>query len=86
MSNSSVEQIQAEIEATRDRLAGTLDQLAFRAQPKEIARRQGEALRVGFADATRDEHGDLRTERIATVLAVVALLAIGLGLLRRRRG
>ena len=46
-------------------------------------------LRVVFLHAgpvTFDDDGGLRIERIAAVLAVVAALAIGLGLLRRRRG
>jgi hypothetical protein len=85
MSTPSVEQIQADIEAARVRLAGTLDELAFRAQPKEILRREIEHAKARFAAATHDEHGELRTERIAAVLAVVAILAIGLGLVRRRR-
>ena len=66
----SVEQLQAQIEAARARLSGTIDELAYRA----------------LMQATHDEDGALCTERIAAVLAVVAALAIGLGLLRRRRG
>ncbi|MBK8868031.1 MAG: DUF3618 domain-containing protein [Actinomycetales bacterium] len=38
--SQSVEQLQAEIEAARARLAGTIDELTFRAQPSEIIRRQ----------------------------------------------
>ncbi len=84
MSTPSAAQIQAEIEATRQRLAGTIDELAYRAQPKEIARRQSESLRASFAAATRDETGNLRTERVTAVLAAVAFVAIAMGLLRRR--
>jgi anti-sigma-K factor RskA len=81
----SVEQLQAQIEAARSRLAGTIDELAFRAQPQQIVARQKESVRASFAQATHTEDGSLRAERIAAVLAVVAALAIGLGLLRRRR-
>jgi hypothetical protein len=42
----SADAIEAEIEATRVRLASTVDELATRAQPKEIARRQAEAAKV----------------------------------------
>ncbi len=82
----SIDEIEAEIKAARARLAGTIDELAYRAQPQQIVARQKESLMASFADATRAEDGQLRTERIAAVLAVVAALAIGLGLLRRRRG
>ena len=82
----SVEQLQAQIEAARARLSGTIDELAYRAQPQQIVARQKEAARASLMQATHDEDGALRTERIAVVLAVVAALAIGLGLLRRRRG
>lgn len=80
----SAAQIEAEIEAVRARLAGTIDELAFRAQPKQIALRQSESIRASFRTATRADDGSLRIERIAAVLGVVAVLAIGLGLLRRR--
>jgi len=82
----SIDEIEAEIKAARARLAGTIDELAYRAQPQQIVARQKESLMASFAPATRAEDGQLRTERIAAVLAVVAALAIGLGLLRRRRG
>jgi hypothetical protein len=81
----SVEAIEAEIAAARQRLAGTVDELHARTAPKEIARRQTEAAKTKFAEATRTESGDLRTERVAA-LAAAAVAMIGLGLLRRRRG
>jgi hypothetical protein len=81
----SVEAIEAEIAAARQRLAGTVDELHARTAPKEIARRQAEAAKTKFAEATRTESGDLRTERVAA-LAAAAVAMIGLGLLRRRRG
>ncbi|HNV15547.1 MAG: DUF3618 domain-containing protein [Actinomycetales bacterium] len=82
----SVEQLQAEIEAARSRLSRTIDELTYRAQPQQIVARQTEAAKASLMAATHDDDGGLRTERIAAVLAVVAALAIGLGLLRRRRG
>lgn len=81
----SVEQIEADIAAARDRLAGTVDELHVRTAPKEIARRQAEAAKAKFTEATRTESGDLRTERIAA-LAAAAVALIGIGALRRRRG
>ena len=82
----SIEQLEAEIEATRVRLARTVDELTFRASPQELVRRQKESLALSFHGATRDEHGELRTDRIAAVLGAVALVLLGMGLLRRRRG
>ncbi len=40
---------------------------------------------MSFAQATRDEQGQLRTERIAAVVGAVVVLLVGVGLLRRRR-
>jgi hypothetical protein len=81
----SVDQIEADIAAARERLAGTVDELHTRTAPQEIARRQVESAKTKFAEATRTESGDLRTERIAA-LAAAAVALIGLGAIRRRRG
>ena len=82
---SSVGAIEADIEATRTRLAATIDELAFRAQPKEIARREVASLKASVHDATHTPEGELRVERIAAVGAAVAALA-ALIIWRRRRG
>ena len=81
----SVDQIEADIAAARERLAGTVDELHTRTAPQEIARRQVESAKARFTEATRTESGDLRTERIAA-LAAAAVALIGLGAIRRRRG
>jgi hypothetical protein len=81
----SVDQIEADIAAARERLAGTVDELHTRTAPQEIARRQVESAKAKFTEATRTESGDLRTERIAA-LAAAAVALIGLGAIRRRRG
>jgi Protein of unknown function (DUF3618) len=81
----SVQDIEADIVAARQRLAGTVDELHHRTAPKEVARRQAESAKVKFNEATRTESGDLRTERIAA-LAAAAVALIGLGAWRRRRG
>ena len=81
----SVDQIEAEIEAARQRLAGTVDELHARTAPKEIARRQVETAKVRFTEATRTPQGDLRTERVAA-LAAAAVALLGIGVVRRRRG
>jgi hypothetical protein len=81
----SVGQIEAEIEAARARLAGTVDELHARTAPKEIARRQAAAAKVWFTEATRTSSGELRTERVAA-LAAAAVALVGLGAWRRHRG
>ena len=84
-SSQTPAQIEAEIEATRARLAGTVDELATRVQPKEIARRSAREAKAGFHAATHTEDGSLRTERVAAVLAAAGLLA-ALVLVRMLRG
>ena len=83
--SKSVDQIEADIVAARERLAGTVDELHTRTAPQEIARRQVESAKTKFTEATHTESGDLRTERIAA-LAAAAVALIGLGVARRRRG
>jgi hypothetical protein len=78
-------QIEAEIEATRTRLAGTVDELATRVQPKEIARRSAEDAKAKLQAATHTEDGSLRTERVAAVGGAAALLAVLVGLRARAR-
>ncbi len=65
--------IESEIEATRDRLAGTIDQLVFRANPKNIVRREIASLKAHFVDA----QGNPRTDNIVKVAGgVVGLVAV----------
>lgn len=80
----SIEQLQAEIAASRDRLAATIDLLTSKATPKALMARQSEAARARFASATRTPQGDLRTERLAAVAAAVAIVLVVNCLLRRR--
>ncbi len=82
----SVSQIEADIAGARERLATTVDELAFRSQPKEIARRQVESARAALVTATRTEDGQLRIERVvAAAAAAVAVLGLVI-FARRRRG
>ena len=80
--------IEAEIEATRARLSGTVDELAVRIHPKTIVQRTQDdvKLRIQLAtdeakvqlhDAIYDSDGQPRTERLAAVgAALAALLAL----------
>jgi hypothetical protein len=69
--------LEAEIEATRARLAETVDELAVRIHPKTIAERSAEEAKARAHDAVYTPDGALRTERLAAAgAALVALLAL----------
>ncbi|MBT9255808.1 DUF3618 domain-containing protein [Phycicoccus sp. MAQZ13P-2] len=70
----SISQLEAEVVARRERLAHTVDELVGRATPKAIFQRQKEAARARFADVATTPEGELRVERLAAVVAVVAVV------------
>ena len=84
--DKSVQQIEADIAASRTRLAGTIDELTTRAQPKEIARRQADSAKSSFMAATHTPEGDLRIERIGAAAGALVALVAAVVVLRRRRG
>ncbi len=56
--------LEREMEETRERLAGTIDELLHRAHPKTIVSREVSQLKAYFVDATT---GEPRTENILKV-------------------
>lgn len=72
--------IEADIERTRDRLAVTVDALAERVKPANIAKRAVASVKAECVD----EQGNLRTSRVAALAAVTAA-GVGLVLWRRSR-
>jgi hypothetical protein len=80
----SIPALEAEITARRDRLAQTIDELTHRVSPKTIVQRQTAAAKARFADVATTPEGDLRVERLAAVVAVVAVVG-GLLIYRRLR-
>ena len=69
-----------EIEATRERLAVTIDQLLYRSSPKTIVSREVASIKGFYVDVTT---GEPRTDNILkTVGAVVGTIAVFM-LLRR---
>jgi predicted transcriptional regulator len=82
MSTSAIEQ---EIAAARSRLESTVNELTYRAQPKVIAQRQVNGLKLKFDAATHTPEGDLRLDRIGAVVAATVAVVVMVGLLRRRR-
>ena len=66
--------LEHEIEATRERLAGTIDQLLYRSSPKTIIGRQVETTKAHFVDV---ESGEPRTDNILkTVGGVVGTILL----------
>jgi hypothetical protein len=82
--SQSADEIEAEIIAKRAHLASTIDELALRAQPREIARRQTESAKARFVDATHTPEGDLRMERIGAIAAAASAVFVVLAILHRR--
>ncbi len=67
------DQITADIATTRNRLAGTIDQLVYRAKPKTIGQRQLETTKASFYDT----NGALKTDKVAIVAgAVIGVVAV----------
>lgn len=79
MASQSTAQIEKSIEQTRARLAATIDELAYRVKPANLAKRQVEQAKASFASATTNDQGGVRYEVVAPVVAaVVGLLAIAI--------
>lgn len=67
-------ELEREIEETRERLAGTIDQLVHRAHPKTIVSREVADLKSFFVDP---HTGEPRTENILKVVGgVVGTIAL----------
>ncbi|WBQ03606.1 DUF3618 domain-containing protein [Kribbella sp. CA-293567] len=75
----TTEQIEADIAATRARLASTVDELVDRAHPKNVAKRQVEQAKAQVFD----ERGDLRTQKLVAVGAA-AVGVIGMLIMIRK--
>ena len=65
---SQPDRIEQDIEETRARLASTIDQLVDRTNPKNVVKREVNAIKRTFVD----EHGNPRTENILKVVGGVA--------------
>jgi hypothetical protein len=78
------EQIEADITATRARLASTVDDLLDRAHPRNVVKRQVEQARTQVFD----ESGRLRTQKVVAVggaaVAVIGVLLVIRRLVGRR--
>lgn len=82
MSNTPSE-LEREIEETRERLAGTIDQLLYRSHPKTIVSRESAAIKGFYVDAAT---GQPRTDNILkTVGVVVGTVVVFIALRRATR-
>ena len=86
----SLKEIEADIAASRDRLARSVDELAYRVNPQTIkanaiANVQGRVQHIAHRaqDKVVDPTGEPRYENIAKALGGVAAGALTLGTLRR---
>jgi hypothetical protein len=73
------DEIAADIAVTRNRLAGTVDQLIYRSHPKTIARRQAAITKAKFVDET----GSPKLDAILKVVGVAAGLVVAIVVLRK---
>lgn len=84
MNDNDPATIEHDIEATRERLAVTVDELAVRLHPKEIGRRSLAEAKARVRAAAMTPDGSPRVERLAAIGGAVLAL-VGLVVLRRRR-
>ncbi len=61
--------LEREIEETRERLAGTIDQLLYRSHPKTIVQREVASVKAYYVDPTT---GEPRTDNILKTAGIVA--------------
>lgn len=72
--DNNTSSLEREIEETRARLAGTIDQLVYRANPKTVVGREVASVKAHFVDAAT---GQPRTDNILKVAGgVVAAIAV----------
>ena len=72
--------LEAQMEATRERLAGTIDQLVYRTSPKTIVRREITSIKGYFVDLRT---GQPRTTNILKVVGGVVGAAVLFAVVRK---
>lgn len=77
---NDVTALENEIEQTRERLAGTIDQLLYRAHPKTIVSREVATVKSHFVDLNT---GAPRTDNILKVAAGVAGVVLVFAVIRK---
>lgn len=72
--NSGLDSLESEIEATRERLADTIDQLVYRASPKTIVRREIATLKAVYVAPDGSPRTDNMLKTAGAVVGFVALM------------
>ena len=82
MSNESTSMgsLESEIEETRERLAGTIDELLYRSHPKTIVSREVASMKAHFVDPAT---GQPRTDNILKVVGGVVGVVVVFGVIRK---
>ncbi|QWC85923.1 DUF3618 domain-containing protein [Nocardioidaceae bacterium] len=75
----SPEDLESEVEATRERLAQNIDTLLYRASPKTVAKREVHALKATFVD----DDGNVRVDNVVKAVGAVAGFVAVVVVLRR---
>lgn len=79
MPDPSPDQLVSEIEEIRLRLAGTIDELIDRSNPKNIAQRQFDRVKARFINPD----GSVRTENVVPTVAITVAVLGGIVVIRR---
>jgi hypothetical protein len=82
---TSTPALEAEIQARREHLAATIDELTARTKPQALARSGLAGVTRKVQTVTHTPEGQLRVERLAAVAGAAVVLAGALIWLRRRR-
>ncbi|TIC87475.1 DUF3618 domain-containing protein [Nocardioides sp. GY 10113] len=82
MSNNPAD-IEREIEETRERLAGTIDQLLYRSHPKTIAQREIAQIKAYYVDPAT---GEPRTDNILKTVGITVGVITTLVVIRKIAG
>jgi hypothetical protein len=74
--NRGLESLENDIEATRARLADTIDQLVYRASPKTIARREVASLKAVYVAPDGSPRTDNMLKTAGAVVGFVTLMVV----------
>lgn len=77
MAGNDAEQILSDIEAIRNRLADSLDELVDRSNPKNIAARQADKFKAKFKNPDGSARLDVVVPIAAGVVGVIGLAIVG---------
>jgi hypothetical protein len=74
--DKNLSSIESDIELTRERLASTIDQLAYRTSPKTIAKREVSQIKGFFVSADGAPRTDNILKAVGGVVGTVAVFAL----------